>query len=337
MSTDRLTLRAFVRADITALTRYRNLDDVARFQDWPLPYTRDLAHQLVDEMDELAGPTPDHWYQIAIDDGTGLVGDAAVWLGEHARTAMLGYTLAPAAQGRGYAVEVVTALADCLLDHYGVRRVAATLDPRNLASARVLERCGFVYEGTARSSVFARGEWSDDATFALLGDDRDQWRSRPTGRPSSVRLTEIDEHNVRAVGRVDRAFSQRGLVSPVLISLAEALVPPTRNDEPISPWYRAIEADDELAGFVMVAEPGRAFPDPYLWRLVVDSRHQGRGVGKVVVRQIADEWRRRGCARLLVSYVPDVVGSPARFYEQLGFVLTGREHDGEVDAALDLV
>ena len=32
------------RDDITEFTRYRNVPEVARYQEWALPYTRDLAH-----------------------------------------------------------------------------------------------------------------------------------------------------------------------------------------------------------------------------------------------------------------------------------------------------
>lgn len=55
--------------DVTAFTHYRRLPEVARYQDWPKPYTRELAHELVDEMESLDGPTPDTWVQLAVDDG----------------------------------------------------------------------------------------------------------------------------------------------------------------------------------------------------------------------------------------------------------------------------
>ena len=58
LQTERLTLRLLARSDITAFTRYRNVPDIARYQEWPLPYTRDLAHELVDEMESLEQPRP---------------------------------------------------------------------------------------------------------------------------------------------------------------------------------------------------------------------------------------------------------------------------------------
>ena len=336
LETERLTIRLLVRGDITEFTRYRNIGDVARYQDWPLPYTRDLAHELVDEMEPLTRPIGDRWVQLAIDDGSGIVGDVAVWLDTGQQLSLVGYTIAPEHQGRGYASEAVQAVVDWLFRRKRVHRIAATIDPRNLASARVLERCGFEYEGTARSAAYVRNEWTDDARFSLLEPDWKAWTERPTGPPLDVSLVGITHDNVGAVGAIDRSFSQRQLVAPVLVSLAEALAPPLVGGVPMRPWIRAIEADRELVGFVMMTERHGESPHPYLWRFLIDKAHQGRGIGKRVLLQIADQRRSEGCTHISVNFVPEVVGSPSRFYEGLGFALTGEENDGEVEALLDL-
>jgi RimJ/RimL family protein N-acetyltransferase len=336
LQTPRLTIRLLARDDVTAFTRYRQQPAVARYQDWTMPYTRDLAHELVGEMEALGAPSPGEWVQLAIDPGDGLVGDVAVWLDEAGTFAMIGYTIDPDHQGNGYAIEAVARVIEWLFRRRHVHRIAATIDPRNLASARVLEACGFEYIGTARSAAFSRGEWTDDARFSLLQPDWKAWTQRPTGPPATVRLVEVTADNVRAVGALDRAFSQRDFVAPVLVSLAEALVPQFEHGAPVVPWYRAIEADGELAGFVMMAEPSTATPHPYLWRLLIDRRHQRRGIGERVVLEIARQRRADGCTHLDVSFVPDVIGSPEQFYIRLGFALTGVIDDGEAEARLDL-
>jgi RimJ/RimL family protein N-acetyltransferase len=336
LQTERLTIRMLGRDDVTAFTNYRQLTEVARYQDWPMPYTRDLAHELADEMETLAGPSAGRWVQLALDSADGMVGDLAVWLDADSALAMIGYTIDPEFQGRGYAIEAVEALIGWLFRRRRVHRIAATIDPRNLASARVLERCGFEYVGTARSSAFVRGEWADDARFSLLEPDWRSWCKRPTGPPKEVDLVEVTADNVRAVGELEVSFSQRGLVAPVLVSLAEALVPPIEDGVRVVPWYRAIRADGRLVGFVMMAEPNERTSHPYLWRLVVDVRHQGRGIGRRTLERIIDDRRAAGHTALEVSYVADRTGSPARFYGRLGFVPTGRIVDGEVEAVLDL-
>ena len=288
IATARLVVRPLERRDITTLTRYRNNPEVARYQDWSLPFTHDLAHALLEELEGTNGPTPTVWVQLAITDAADrLVGDLAVWTDETAAFAMIGYTLAPRHQGKGYATEAVTGLLDWLIAR-GVHRVAATLDPLNLASARVLERCGFRYTGTARAAALVRGAWEDDARFEVLADEWKAWRSAK--RVKRVDLVPITRDNVRGVLELDRAFSQRQFVSSVAQSYGDALVVHEHEGERVVPWYRAIRADGQLAGFMMVAEPLRSVPHPYLWRLLVDRCFQRRGVGSRAIRRLA-EWR----------------------------------------------
>jgi RimJ/RimL family protein N-acetyltransferase len=323
LTTDRLTIRPLARRDITEFTRYRNDPDVARYQDWVLPYTRDLAHAIVDDAEATGMPSAGGWMQLAVTDSDDrLLGDVAVWLDDDALLAMIGYTLAPQHQGKGYAAEAVRAVVDWLFTVRKVHRVAATIDPDNVASARVLERNGFHYIGTARSAALVRGVWSDDARFELLGDEWKAWKRRP-GPPRRVELVEITHENVRRIGELDRAFSQRRFVSSVYQSYGDALAVPTRDGRPIEPWYRAIVADGEPVGFLMVAEPDSEHPHPYLWRFLVDWRHQNRGIGQAAIARLAERYAATGATHLLLSCVADVPGSPERFYRRLGFERTG--------------
>lgn len=318
------------RHDITEFTRYRNLAEVARFQDWSVPYTRDHAHALVDEMDALARPTPGHWAQLALDHDGALIGDFAVWIDPTEELAMVGYTIAPEHQGHNYAVEAAEAVIDWLFRSTAVHRVAATIDPRNLASARVLERCGFEYVGTARSAALSRGEWTDDARFSLLADDWASWRRRPSGPPHTISFVEVTAHNVRAVGAIGVALSQRRFVASVGQSIADAAHPPVHRGSRVRPWYRAIEADGELAGFAMLAMPTETQPVPILWRMLVDTWHQRRGIARRAIAQLAEMLLADGHEFLDVSFV-DEPGGPEAFYEQLGFERTGViDDDGEI-------
>ena len=63
------------------------------------------------------------------------------------RIATIGYSLATAHQGKGLAREAVGAVVDRLFDVLGVHRVEAGVDPRNIASARLVEDLGFELRG----------------------------------------------------------------------------------------------------------------------------------------------------------------------------------------------
>ena len=336
LRTRRLTIRPLAPRDIPDFVRYRNVDRVARFQDWPLPYTTDMAIDLVDDVGRLGRPTPGSWIQLAIDHDQSLVGDLAVWLDHQGQLATIGYTVAADHQGHNYAVEAARAIVEWLFVDAKVHRITATLDPRNLASARVLERCGFGYNGTAPSSAFVRGEWTDDTRFSLLAPDWLTWRNRATGRPRTIEFAEVTADNVRAVCAIEVAHSQRRFVSSPAESIANAAHPPVRDGVVVRPWYRAIVADGDLAGFVMLALADDGHDTPVLWRLLVGTWFQRRGIARRAIGMIAEMLTEQRCDALDVSFV-DEPGGPERFYAQLGFERTGViDDDGEVWARASL-
>ena len=86
---------------------------------------------------------------------------------------------------------------------------------------------------------------------------------------------------------------------------------------------------------MMIAEVTPAHPEPYLWRLLVDRRHQRRGVGRRALHLLCDQLRAEGCRALVTSWVPGP-GTPAPFYRKYGFLDTGEMVDGETLVRLQL-
>ena len=107
------------------------------------------------------------------------------------------------------------------------------------------------------------------------------------------------------------------------------------------PWHRAIYADDQPVGFVMISwnvtpDPPRIFGPWFLWKLLVDERHQRRGYGRQAVALVADIACANGAAALLTSFAQGN-GGPEPFYRRLGFEPTGEtDENGEIVVALDL-
>jgi RimJ/RimL family protein N-acetyltransferase len=83
--------------------------------------------------------------------------------------AMVGYDLAPAFRGRGYATRAVRLLAAWTFGSVGMARLIAGTSPENVASQRVLERAGFQREGYQRARLPGpAGTRIDDILYALL-------------------------------------------------------------------------------------------------------------------------------------------------------------------------
>src|SRR5918999_3264218 len=151
-----------------------------------------------------------------------------------------------------------------------------------------------------------------------------------------VTLREITDENRDAVLALSVAPEQRRFVGTVADALRDAAEIPEG-----MPWYRAIYADDEPVGFVMLSwnvtpDPPRIIGPWFLWKLLIDARHQRRGYGRAAVRLVADIVRSEGATELLTSYVPGD-GEPWPFYRSLGFRPTGDlDENGEIILSLGL-
>ena len=152
----------------------------------------------------------------------------------------------------------------------------------------------------------------------------------------TVTLREITADNRDAVLALHTSPEQERFVSTVAGSLDEAAAHPEGK-----PWYRAVYADEEPVGFVMLSwdvepDPPRLNGPWFLWKLLIDARHQGRGYGREAVRQVVELVREQGGTELLTSHVPGE-GGPQGFYTRLGFVPRGDlDPSGEVILRLDL-
>jgi diamine N-acetyltransferase len=100
-----------------------------------------------------------------------------------------------------------------------------------------------------------------------------------------------------------------------------------------------------LVGFVMISDniPAEVLAGdddlvgPYfLWRLLIDERHQGRGYGAATIDAVVAYLRGRPSADVLYTSCEHGDGSPQPFYLHYGFVLTGERKWDEDILALDL-
>jgi RimJ/RimL family protein N-acetyltransferase len=175
--TERLLARAFTPADVEPFAAYRADPEVARYQSWS-DFTTADAEAFVASLQGESPGVPGDWFQIALEaraDGA-MVGDLALHVdADEPRQAEVGFTLAPAHQGKGFATEAVTGLLDWVFPTFGLHRVTAVTDALNAPSASLLARVGFRREAHLVENVFFKGAWGSELCFAVL--DR-EWAAR---------------------------------------------------------------------------------------------------------------------------------------------------------------
>ncbi len=174
LHTARLRLRPFADADADALFTLHSSARVLRYWDSPAWSDPSRAERFISacRQIEVAGTGA----RLAIDrvaDGAFIGWSSLTSWNRDFRSAALTYCLDDEAWGHGYATEAARALLDWGFDTLDLNRVQAETDTRNLASARVLEKLGFLHEGTLREDCIVNGEVSDSHVFGLL---RRQWR-----------------------------------------------------------------------------------------------------------------------------------------------------------------
>ena len=88
-----------------------------------------------------------------------------------AQAGSLGYWVGAPHVRRGYMSAAVRALMPVAFDVLRLHRVEAACIPTNLASIRLLEKCGFRREGYARQYLCINGFWQDHLLYARLRTD----------------------------------------------------------------------------------------------------------------------------------------------------------------------
>jgi diamine N-acetyltransferase len=145
------------------------------------------------------------------------------------------------------------------------------------------------------------------------------------GATPPTALVPVDSSNREAVLAARVREDQVQLVASNAKSLRQA-----EEDDSLVP--RAFLEGGEVVGFAMYQrrEDGSA----YIWRVMLDRRHQGRGLGRRLMQMLIDEIRAVGATHVFISHRP--YNPPAEsLFSSLGFLEYDLEPDGEVVRLLD--
>ncbi|HZC41437.1 MAG TPA: GNAT family N-acetyltransferase [Streptosporangiaceae bacterium] len=186
--TPRLLLRPFARGDLDALYEFHKLPEVNRFL-YSEPKDRDqVSAMLADKAKSAVLREEGQALSLAAElAGSGqLVGDCTLfWRSRANQQGEVGFVFHPAHHGRGLATEATVELLRLGFDGLRLHRIFGRCDARNVASARVMERCGMRREAHLRENEYVKGEWTDEMVYAIL---RPEWAGRrpAAGRPGAA-------------------------------------------------------------------------------------------------------------------------------------------------------
>lgn len=84
------------------------------------------------------------------------------------QSCFVGYKIDSELANKGYMTEGLRAVTDYAFKELGLHRVEANVMPRNIASVRVAEKCGYKHEGLAIKYLRIAGVWEDHIHYVKL-------------------------------------------------------------------------------------------------------------------------------------------------------------------------
>ena len=173
----RLRLREFVPDDWPAMHAWASRPEVSRFQSWG-PNTPEETRAFLQTVLAAAAARPRAEFTLAatLRGGDTPIGSGSLYVrNRRFRAGEIAYVVHPDHWGQGLGTEIARLLLDLGFGRFGLHRVYATCDPRNLGSGRILEKVGMTREGRLRHTVLIRDGWRDSDLYAIL---EHEWRGR---------------------------------------------------------------------------------------------------------------------------------------------------------------
>jgi RimJ/RimL family protein N-acetyltransferase len=161
------TVRSWDWRDRDALVRHANNRNVSiNLRDrFPYPYTLPDARTW---LEMVIGAKPETNFAIDVaGEAVGGIGFTLQHDVDH-RSAEIGYWLGEEFWGRGIATEALVAVSEHAFANHDICRLFAHVFDWNPASARVLEKAGYEYEGRLKKSVTKNGQTIDQLMYAMI-------------------------------------------------------------------------------------------------------------------------------------------------------------------------
>lgn len=173
ITTDRLILRRFEYSDDDSMLRNWIADEkIQSMYSEPVYSTKEEVKELLDKYIG-SYERPDYYRWAVIEKASGeCIGQIAYFLVDSKNHfAEIEYCIGAEFQCRGYATEATKDVIAFGFDRINLHKVQICTKTINKPSRRVIEKCGFTYEGTLRDYFFMNGEYVGRHYFSILREE----------------------------------------------------------------------------------------------------------------------------------------------------------------------
>lgn len=286
------------RASISRLLNDRQISD--RMLRVPHPYSEsdfDEFLRLAQENTQLRNFTIHHSEH-------GPIGGFGFEALRHGHRVEIGFWLGRQFRGRGIMPAVIRAACEYAFRAFRVHRITAHVFTSNSASARALQKCGFVYEGLLRSYFVRNQDAFDARLFSLLKPDlvnpglSAELQSPKTFRMDSLRIVHATERDLPEVASLFDLYRQfYGQVEDLTEAIEFVGARLSRRDSTIL----LARCDNAAVGFTQLYPSFSSVsmrPVLILNDLFVTAPARRKGIGDALVEAAEQFGRQQNCCRL---------------------------------------
>jgi len=169
IETDRLLLRRINNDDVNEVFELRSNPETMKYIPRPLVKTIEDALEHIAMIDDKIETNVGINWGITLKGDSKLLGIIGYYrMQPENYRAEIGYMLLPDFHGKGIIPEAVSRLIRYGFDDLNLHSIEAVIDPANLASEKVLQKCGFIKEAHLKESEFYEGRFLDKVIYSLL-------------------------------------------------------------------------------------------------------------------------------------------------------------------------
>lgn len=139
----------------------------------------------------------------------------------------------------------------------------------------------------------------------------------------NIRIEELNAENWYECCHLTLTEDQQQYMESNAISIAQS-----KFELSLKPF--AIYAEEQIVGFLMYNSELEELGSYWIYRIMVDKEHQGKGIGKTAtILMIEDLVKTFNADKIAVGYHPENTGAHA-LYQSLGFVDNGNRFGKEM-------
>jgi RimJ/RimL family protein N-acetyltransferase len=167
-----INLRKVTRSDAQSIYEHAKDREISRYTFIPHPYKREDALHFIKFTHRQMKKEKEYHLGIELKTTGQIIGMIGMMqISQKHRRAEVGYWLGRSHWGKGYAAEALHLMLRYGFKELKLVRIWARVMHPNLASARMLEKIGFTFEGRLRKSLMQNGRWLDELRYGILKEE----------------------------------------------------------------------------------------------------------------------------------------------------------------------